>query len=99
VATSNSCCYSPKHQVFIVVTFGGGDDPGTSHDREDQFLDDISNNELSADAPADEITEVKNTRCAYWRLLSTYFKAANSWILPQELSIHSRIGAYTYEFH
>jgi hypothetical protein len=43
------------------------------------------------------ISHLNSARC--WRLLSTYFKAINSSILPQELCIHSRLGAYTDEFH
>jgi hypothetical protein len=34
-----------------------------SRDREDQFLDDISNDELSDDAPQNETKEAKTTQC------------------------------------
>jgi hypothetical protein len=56
VSTIVSGRYSPDHQVFIVEV---GE---TSTNREDQYLDDISDDELSADAPADETTESKNAR-------------------------------------
>jgi hypothetical protein len=40
-----------------------GETPGRSGTRPDQYLDDISEDELSSNAPADETTDDKNARC------------------------------------
>jgi hypothetical protein len=38
-------------------------DAGTSENRANQYLDDISEDELSANTPPDETTDDKNARC------------------------------------
>jgi hypothetical protein len=40
-----------------------GEMPGPSGTRPDRYFDDISANELSANAPADETNDDKNARC------------------------------------
>jgi hypothetical protein len=58
VATTDSDLGTPDHQVFMAA----GETPGPSGTRPDRYLDDISEDELSANAPADETNEDKNAR-------------------------------------
>jgi hypothetical protein len=58
VATSDSSLGSPDRQVFMAA----GETPGPSGIRPDRYLEDISADELSANAPADEIDENKTAR-------------------------------------
>jgi hypothetical protein len=51
VASSDSSLGNPDRQVFMAA----GDTPGPSGTAEDRYLEDISADELSAEAPADEI--------------------------------------------
>jgi hypothetical protein len=50
VASSDSSLGNPDHQVFMAT----GDTPGPSGTADDRYLEDISADELSAEAPADE---------------------------------------------
>jgi hypothetical protein len=50
VASSESSLGNPDHQVFMAA----GDTPGPSGTSQDKYLKDISADELSADAPANE---------------------------------------------
>jgi hypothetical protein len=50
VAVSESSLGTPDRQVFMAA----GDTPGPSGTAQDKYLEDISADELSADAPADE---------------------------------------------
>jgi hypothetical protein len=52
VASSESSLGNPDRQVFMAA----GDTPGPSGTAQDKYLKDISADELSADAPADETT-------------------------------------------
>jgi hypothetical protein len=63
VATSDSSLGSPDRQVFMTTN----ETPGPSGTVPDQYLEDISANELSADAPADETTANRDTRCEHNR--------------------------------
>jgi hypothetical protein len=56
VATSDSSLRTPDHQVFMAA----GETPGPSGTRPDRYLKDISVDELSANAPADETDDNKN---------------------------------------
>jgi hypothetical protein len=56
VATSDSSLSTPDRQVFMVA----GEMPGPSRTRPDRYLEDISTDELSANAPADETDDNKN---------------------------------------
>jgi hypothetical protein len=58
VATSDSSLGSPDREVFMAA----GETPGPSGIRPDRYLEDISADELSANAPADEIDENKTAR-------------------------------------
>jgi hypothetical protein len=58
VATSDSSLGSPDRQVFMTTN----ETPGPSGTVPDQYLEDISADELSADAPADETTANKDAR-------------------------------------
>jgi hypothetical protein len=58
VATSDSSLGTPDHQVFM----DAGETPGPSGTRPDRYLEDISADELSANAPADETGDNKNAR-------------------------------------
>jgi hypothetical protein len=58
VATSDSSLGTPDHQVFMAA----GETLGPSGTRPDRYLEDISADELSANAPADEIDDNKNAR-------------------------------------
>jgi hypothetical protein len=58
VATTNSSLGSPDRQVFMTTN----ETPGPSGTQPDRFLEDISADELSANAPADETTDDKNAR-------------------------------------
>jgi hypothetical protein len=56
VATTNSGLGTPDHQVFMAA----GETPGPSGTRPDRYFDDISADELSANAPTDETNDDKN---------------------------------------
>jgi hypothetical protein len=58
VASSNSSLGNPDRQVFMAA----GDTPGTSGTAQDRYLEDISANELSAEAPADETDANRDAR-------------------------------------
>jgi hypothetical protein len=58
VATSDSILGSPDRQVFMTIN----ETPGPSWTQPDRFLEDISADELSANAPADETDANKNAR-------------------------------------
>jgi hypothetical protein len=58
VATTNSSLGSPDRQVFMTTN----ETPGSSGTRLDHYLEDISADELSANAPADETSDDKNAR-------------------------------------
>jgi hypothetical protein len=58
VATSDSSLASLDRQVFMAA----GETPGPSGTRPNQYLEDISTDELSADAPAEEIDDNKKAR-------------------------------------
>jgi hypothetical protein len=57
VATTDSSLCTPDRKVFTATG-----DAGTSEDRPDRYLDDISEDELSANAPPNKTTEDKNAR-------------------------------------
>jgi hypothetical protein len=56
VATTDSGLGTPNRQVFMAA----GETPGLSGTRPDRYFEDISADELSANAPADETTNDKN---------------------------------------
>jgi hypothetical protein len=56
VATTNYGLGTPDRQVFM----DAGETPGPLGTRPDRYLDDISEDELSANAPTDETTDDKN---------------------------------------
>jgi hypothetical protein len=58
VATSDSSLGTPDRQVFLAA----GKTPGPSETRPNPYLEDISVDELSANAPADETDDNKNAR-------------------------------------
>jgi hypothetical protein len=58
VATTNSSLGSPDRQVFMTTN----ETQGPSGTQPDRFLEDISADELSANAPADETNDDKNAR-------------------------------------
>jgi hypothetical protein len=58
VATTDSSLGSPDHQVFRTTN----ETQGPSGTHPDRFLEDISADELSANAPTDETSDDKNTR-------------------------------------
>jgi hypothetical protein len=58
VASSESSLGTPDHQVFMAA----GDTPGPSGTAQDKYLEYISADELSADAPADETTANRDAR-------------------------------------
>jgi hypothetical protein len=58
VASSDSSLGSPDRQVFMAA----GETPGPSGTRPDQYLEDISADELSANAPADETNANRDAR-------------------------------------
>jgi hypothetical protein len=58
VAASESSHGTPDRQVFMAV----GDTPGPSGTAQDKYLEDISADELSADAPADETAANRDAR-------------------------------------
>jgi hypothetical protein len=58
VATTDSSLGSPDRQVFMTTN----ETPGPSGTRPDRYLEDISVDELSANAPADETNDNKNAR-------------------------------------
>jgi hypothetical protein len=58
VASSDSSLGNPDHQVFMAV----GDTLGPSGTADDRYLEDISADELSAKAPADETDANRDAR-------------------------------------
>jgi hypothetical protein len=58
VATTDSDLGTPDRQVFMAA----GETPGPSGTHPDRYFEDISADELSANAPADETNDDKNTR-------------------------------------
>jgi hypothetical protein len=56
VGTTDSSLGTPDRQVFMA----DGETQGPSGTRPDRYLDDISEDELSANAPTDETTDDKN---------------------------------------
>jgi hypothetical protein len=58
VAPSEPSLGTPDRQVFMAA----GDTPGPSGMAQDKYLEDISSNELSADAPADETPANRDAR-------------------------------------
>jgi hypothetical protein len=58
VATTDSSLGSPDRQVFMTTN----ETRGPSGTRPDRYLEDISADELSANAPADETSDDKNAR-------------------------------------
>jgi hypothetical protein len=58
VATSDSSLGSPDQQVFMTTN----ETPGPSGTVPDQYLEDISADELSANAPADETPANRDAR-------------------------------------
>jgi hypothetical protein len=58
VAASESSLGTPDRQVFMAA----GDTPGPSGTAQDRYLEDISSDELSADAPADETPANRDAR-------------------------------------
>jgi hypothetical protein len=58
VATTNSGLGIPDRQVFLAA----GETPGPSGTQPDRYLDDISKDKLSANAPADKTTDDKNAQ-------------------------------------
>jgi hypothetical protein len=59
VASTDSSLGTPDRQVFMAA----GETPGPSSIRPDRYFEDISADELSANAPADETNDDKNARC------------------------------------
>jgi hypothetical protein len=60
-ATTDSSLGSPDHQVFMTTN----ETPGPSGTRLDHYLEDISADELSTNAPTEETSDDKNTRCEH----------------------------------
>jgi hypothetical protein len=58
VAASESSLGTPDNQVFMAA----GDTPGPSGTAQDKYLEDISADKLSADAPADETPANRDAR-------------------------------------
>jgi hypothetical protein len=58
VASSESSLGNPDRQVFMAA----GDTPGPSGTAQDKYLEDISADELSADAPVDEAAANRDAR-------------------------------------
>jgi hypothetical protein len=58
VASTDSSLGTPDRQVFMAA----GETPGPSGTRLERYFEDISADELSANAPADETTDDKNAR-------------------------------------
>jgi hypothetical protein len=63
VASTDSSLGSPHRQVFMAA----GEMPGPSGTLHDRYFKDISTDELSANAPADETNDDKNARCEHNR--------------------------------
>jgi hypothetical protein len=59
VASSDSSLGNPDRQVFMAA----GDTPGPSGTAQDKYVEDISADELSAEAPADETDANRDARC------------------------------------
>jgi hypothetical protein len=86
VASSDSSLGNPDRQVFMVA----GDTPGPSGSAEDRYLEGISADELSAEAPVDETDANRdalrecNRKRNEWRrrlrVLTVYFGAPSMFI-------------------
>jgi hypothetical protein len=63
VVSTESSLGTPDCQVFMAA----GDTPGPSGTATDKYLEDISADELSADAPADETPANRDARCEHNR--------------------------------
>jgi hypothetical protein len=63
VATRDSSLGSPDRQVFMTTN----ETPGPSGTLPDRYLEDISADELSANAPADETDANRDARCEHNR--------------------------------
>jgi hypothetical protein len=59
VATTDSDLGTHNRQVFMAA----GEPPGPLGTQPDRYLDDILEDELSANTPADEANDDKNARC------------------------------------
>jgi hypothetical protein len=59
VVTTDSCLGSPDRQVFMSTN----ETPGPSGTRPDRYLENISADKLSANAPVDETNDDKNAQC------------------------------------
>jgi hypothetical protein len=59
VATTDSSLGTPDHQVFMAAS----ETPGLSGTRPYRYFNDISEDELSANAPVNETNDNKNARC------------------------------------
>jgi hypothetical protein len=57
VVTTDSSLCTPDREVFMAAS-----DVGTLENQLDRYLDDISEDELFANAPPDETTDDKNAR-------------------------------------
>jgi hypothetical protein len=66
VATTDSGLGTPDRQVFMAA----GETPRPSGTRPDRYFDDISADELSANAPDEETNDNKNARCEHNRKLN-----------------------------
>jgi hypothetical protein len=62
VATTDYGLYTPDREVFMAAG-----NAGTSKERSERYLDNISEDKLSANAPANETTDDKNARCDHNR--------------------------------
>jgi hypothetical protein len=58
MVTTDSGLDTPDRQVFMAA----GETPGPSGTRPDRYFEDISSDELSTNAPADETSDDKNAR-------------------------------------
>jgi hypothetical protein len=76
VAGTDSELRTPNREVFRATG-----EAGTSEGRPDRYLDDISADEESANAPADETTKAKNAR-----LRTMCGSRAGGWSLPGVMS-------------
>jgi hypothetical protein len=59
VASTDSSLITPDHEVFMAAS----ETPGPLGTRPDRYFEDISTDELSANAPTDETNDDKNARC------------------------------------
>jgi hypothetical protein len=59
VATTDSSLCTPDREVFVATT-----EAGTSENQVDRYLDDISDDKVTADTRVNETTDAKNA----WRI-------------------------------